>query len=58
MKRRRTTLLSLAALLGTALTALPASQAGAEETEQIRNGTFDSRRRRVVVHQRQRRPVR
>ncbi|MFI6034934.1 glycoside hydrolase family 9 protein [Streptomyces sp. NPDC051315] len=42
MKRRRTTLLPLAALLGTALTALPAQQAGAEETEQVRNGTFDT----------------
>ncbi|USQ84863.1 glycoside hydrolase family 9 protein [Streptomyces phaeoluteigriseus] len=42
MKRRRTTLLSLAALLGAALTALPAQQAGAEEAEQIRNGTFDT----------------
>ncbi|MEU0676437.1 glycoside hydrolase family 9 protein [Streptomyces sp. NPDC006172] len=42
MKRRRTTLLSLAALLGAALTALPVPQAGAEEIEQVRNGTFDS----------------
>ncbi|MFE9675519.1 glycoside hydrolase family 9 protein [Streptomyces sp. NPDC006259] len=42
MKRRRTTLLSLAALLGAALTALPVPQAGAEEVEQIRNGTFDA----------------
>ncbi|GEC02581.1 endoglucanase [Streptomyces spinoverrucosus] len=39
MKRRRTALLSLTALLGTALTALPAE---ADEVEQIRNGTFDT----------------
>ena len=42
MKRRRTTLLSLTALLGAALTALPASPAGADEVEQVRNGTFDT----------------
>ncbi|MFI1505366.1 glycoside hydrolase family 9 protein [Streptomyces sp. NPDC020597] len=42
MKRRRTALLSLAALLGAALTALPVQQAGAEETEQVRNGGFDT----------------
>ncbi|MBX9392206.1 glycoside hydrolase family 9 protein [Streptomyces sp. TRM72054] len=39
MKRRRTALLSLTALLGTALTALPAE---ADEVEQVRNGTFDT----------------
>ncbi|MBG0850699.1 glycoside hydrolase family 9 protein [Streptomyces spinoverrucosus] len=38
MNRGRTALLSLTALLGTALTALPAE---ADEVEQIRNGTFD-----------------
>ncbi|GGR32233.1 glycoside hydrolase family 9 protein [Streptomyces aurantiogriseus] len=42
MKRRRTTLLSLAALLGAALTALPVQQVAAEEVEQVRNGTFDT----------------
>ncbi|QJT05780.1 glycosyl hydrolase family 5 [Streptomyces asoensis] len=42
MKRRRTTLLSLAALLGAALTALPAQQAGADEVEQVRNGGFET----------------
>ncbi|NEY31554.1 glycosyl hydrolase family 5 [Streptomyces sp. PRKS01-65] len=42
MKRRRTALLSLTALLAGALTALPAAQAGAEEVEQVKNGTFDS----------------
>ncbi|MFF3935370.1 glycoside hydrolase family 9 protein [Streptomyces phaeofaciens] len=42
MKRRSTALLSLAALLGAALTALPAAQAGADEVEQVRNGGFDS----------------
>ncbi|MGW3990473.1 glycoside hydrolase family 9 protein [Streptomyces sp. NPDC004830] len=42
MHRRRTALLSLTALLATALTALPAAPAGAEETEQVRNGTFDT----------------
>nr|WP_260827166.1 glycoside hydrolase family 9 protein [Streptomyces sp. 15-116A]MCT7353540.1 glycoside hydrolase family 9 protein [Streptomyces sp. 15-116A] len=42
MNRRRTALLSLTGLLATALTALPAAPAGAEETEQVRNGTFDT----------------
>lgn len=42
VKRRSTALLSLAALLGAALTALPAAQAGADEVEQVRNGGFDS----------------
>ncbi|MFI2433415.1 glycoside hydrolase family 9 protein [Streptomyces sp. NPDC018693] len=42
MQRRRTSLLALTALLGAALTALPAQQAGADEVEQVRNGTFDS----------------
>ncbi|MEV6808295.1 glycoside hydrolase family 9 protein [Streptomyces sp. NPDC051132] len=42
MKRRTTALLTLTALLGTALTALPVQQAGAEEVEQVRNGTFDT----------------
>ncbi|WP_261720233.1 glycoside hydrolase family 9 protein [Streptomyces sp. FZ201] len=42
MKRRRTALLSLTALLATGLTALPAAQAGADEVEQLRNGTFDT----------------
>ncbi|MFI1372130.1 glycoside hydrolase family 9 protein [Streptomyces longwoodensis] len=42
MKRRTTALLTLTALLGTALTALPLQQAGAEEAEQVRNGTFDT----------------
>ncbi|WP_371667725.1 glycoside hydrolase family 9 protein [Streptomyces sp. NBC_00289] len=42
MKRRRTTALTLAALLGAALTALPAGPAAADEVEQIRNGTFDT----------------
>ncbi|WP_037671363.1 glycoside hydrolase family 9 protein [Streptomyces griseus] len=42
MKRRRTALLSLTALLATALSALPAQQAGADEVEQVRNGTFDT----------------
>ncbi|MFJ4809085.1 glycoside hydrolase family 9 protein [Streptomyces longwoodensis] len=42
MKRRTTALLTLTALLGTALTALPVQQAGAEEAEQVRNGTFDT----------------
>ncbi|MFF9044159.1 glycoside hydrolase family 9 protein [Streptomyces parvulus] len=41
MKRRRTALVSLAALLAAAVTALPAAPAGADETEQVRNGTFD-----------------
>ncbi|WP_210587209.1 glycoside hydrolase family 9 protein [Streptomyces sp. GESEQ-35] len=39
MKRRRTALLSLTALLGAALTALPAA---ADEIEQLKNGTFDT----------------
>ncbi|MDX2598262.1 glycoside hydrolase family 9 protein [Streptomyces sp. WI03-4A] len=42
MKRRSATLLALTALLASVLTALPAVPAGAEETEQIRNGTFDT----------------
>ncbi|MDL5205535.1 glycoside hydrolase family 9 protein [Streptomyces sp. ALI-76-A] len=42
MKRRRTALLSLTALLGSALVGLPASQAAADEVEQVRNGTFDT----------------
>ncbi|MBT2411170.1 glycoside hydrolase family 9 protein [Streptomyces sp. ISL-12] len=41
MRRRSTVLVPLAALLAAALTALPAGPAGAEETEQVRNGTFD-----------------
>ncbi|MZD56067.1 glycoside hydrolase family 9 protein [Streptomyces sp. SID5606] len=41
MRRRRTALVSLAALLAAAVTALPAAPAGADETEQVRNGTFD-----------------
>ncbi|MFH9818431.1 glycoside hydrolase family 9 protein [Streptomyces sp. NPDC017230] len=42
MTRRRTALVSLTALLAAAVTALPASPAGAEETEQVKNGTFDN----------------
>ncbi|MFF9607858.1 glycoside hydrolase family 9 protein [Streptomyces sp. NPDC014684] len=42
MNRRTTAMLTLTALLGTALTALPVQQAGAEEVEQVRNGTFDT----------------
>ncbi|MPY50523.1 glycoside hydrolase family 9 protein [Streptomyces acidicola] len=42
MKRRRTTLLSVTALLAAALTALPAGPAEAEEVEQVKNGTFDT----------------
>ncbi|MER6093259.1 glycoside hydrolase family 9 protein [Streptomyces bluensis] len=45
MKRRRTTLLAVTALLATALTALPAGSAQAdkaEEVEQVKNGTFDT----------------
>ncbi|WP_435208857.1 glycoside hydrolase family 9 protein [Streptomyces sp. bgisy034] len=42
MKRRRTTLLTLSALLAAGLTALPAAPAGAEEVEQLKNGKFDS----------------
>ncbi|MGW1610608.1 glycoside hydrolase family 9 protein [Streptomyces sp. NPDC002285] len=42
MKRRRTTLLSLTALLAAGLTALPAAPAGADEVEQLENGSFDT----------------
>lgn len=42
MKRRKTTLLALTALLAAALTALPAGSAQAEEVEQVKNGTFDT----------------
>ncbi|MDT0433765.1 MULTISPECIES: glycoside hydrolase family 9 protein [Streptomyces] len=42
MKRRRTALLTLTALLGAVLTALPAAPAAADEVEQVRNGTFDT----------------
>ncbi|MFJ4325586.1 glycoside hydrolase family 9 protein [Streptomyces tricolor] len=42
MKRRRTAVLPLTALLAVAFTALPARQAGADEVEQVRNGTFDA----------------
>ncbi|CAM5367659.1 Cellulase 1 [Streptomyces alboniger] len=42
MKRRRTTLLSLTALLGAALVGLPAPGAVADEVEQVKNGTFDT----------------
>ncbi|MGW0706246.1 glycoside hydrolase family 9 protein [Streptomyces sp. NPDC002643] len=42
MKRRRTTLLAVTALLAAALTALPAATAQAEEVEQVQNGTFDT----------------
>jgi endoglucanase len=42
VNRRSIALLSLTGLLATALTALPAAQAGADEVEQVRNGTFDS----------------
>ncbi|MGF0176535.1 glycoside hydrolase family 9 protein [Streptomyces sp. Marseille-Q5077] len=42
MKRRRTTLLSLTALLAAGLTALPAAPAGADEVEQLKNGSFDT----------------
>ncbi len=42
VKRRRTTLLSVTALLAAALTAFPAGPAGAEEIEQVKNGTFDT----------------
>ncbi|GCB43579.1 glycoside hydrolase family 9 protein [Streptomyces sp. NL15-2K] len=42
MKRRRTTLLSLTALLAAALVGLPAPGAAAEEVEQVKNGTFDT----------------
>ncbi|MET7479408.1 glycoside hydrolase family 9 protein [Streptomyces sp. NPDC005648] len=42
MNRRRTTLLALLALLSAGLTALPAAPAAADETEQLKNGTFDT----------------
>ncbi|WP_367319088.1 glycoside hydrolase family 9 protein [Streptomyces sp. HUAS ZL42] len=42
MKRRSTVLVSLTALLAAGLTALPAAPAGAEEVEQLKNGTFDT----------------
>ncbi|WP_200304838.1 glycoside hydrolase family 9 protein [Streptomyces adelaidensis] len=42
MKRRRTTLLAITALLAAALTALPTGSAQAEEVEQVENGTFDT----------------
>ncbi|MER6633839.1 glycoside hydrolase family 9 protein [Streptomyces sp. NPDC000987] len=42
MARRRTALLTLTALLGTALVGLPSGPAAADEVEQVRNGTFDS----------------
>lgn len=42
MKRRRTTLLAATALLAAALTTLPAGPAGADEVEQVKNGTFDT----------------
>jgi endoglucanase len=42
VKRRRTALLSLTALLAAGLTALPAAPAGADEVEQLKNGTFDT----------------
>lgn len=42
MKRRRTALLTLTALLGAVLTGLPAAPAAADEVEQVRNGTFDT----------------
>ncbi|MEU3663550.1 glycoside hydrolase family 9 protein [Streptomyces sp. NPDC032940] len=42
MKRRRTALVCLTALLAAAVTALPAAPAGADETEQVKNGTFDN----------------
>lgn len=42
MKRHRTALLALAALMGTALAGLPASGAAADEVEQLKNGTFDT----------------
>ncbi|MDX2936530.1 glycoside hydrolase family 9 protein [Streptomyces ipomoeae] len=42
MKRRRTTLLAVTALLAAALTALPTGTAQAEEVEQVKNGTFDT----------------
>ena len=42
MNKRRTALLSLTALLAAGLTAVPVGPAGADEVEQIRNGTFDT----------------
>ncbi|MFC8513639.1 glycoside hydrolase family 9 protein [Streptomyces sp. NPDC057257] len=42
MKRRRTALLTLTALLGAVLTALPVGPASADEVEQLKNGTFDT----------------
>ncbi|MEV6945376.1 glycoside hydrolase family 9 protein [Streptomyces sp. NPDC051172] len=42
MKRRRTILLTLTALLGTALTGVPAHPAAADQVEQLKNGTFDT----------------
>ncbi|WP_030045790.1 glycoside hydrolase family 9 protein, partial [Streptomyces resistomycificus] len=42
MKRRRTALLSLTALVATALVGLPAPGAAADEVEQLENGTFDT----------------
>ncbi|MEV0182255.1 glycoside hydrolase family 9 protein [Streptomyces sp. NPDC050625] len=42
MKRRRTALFAVTALLAAAFTALPAPRAGADEVEQVRNGTFDT----------------
>ncbi|MFG2793291.1 glycoside hydrolase family 9 protein [Streptomyces sp. NPDC048419] len=42
MKRRRTTLLTIVALVGAALIALPAGPAAADEVEQLKNGTFDT----------------
>ncbi|MET9256270.1 glycoside hydrolase family 9 protein [Streptomyces sp. NPDC003717] len=42
MRRPATALAGLAALLAAAVTALPAAPAGADETELVRNGTFDS----------------
>jgi endoglucanase len=42
VKRRRTSLLALTALLAAALTALPGGSAQADEVEQVKNGTFDT----------------
>ncbi|MFE7760802.1 glycoside hydrolase family 9 protein [Streptomyces sp. NPDC057438] len=42
MKRRRTSLLALTALLAAALTALPGGPAQADEVEQVKNGSFDT----------------
>ncbi|QNP74488.1 glycoside hydrolase family 9 protein [Streptomyces roseirectus] len=41
-RRRRTSLLTLAALLGGTLAVLPAAPAGADEVEQVKNGGFDA----------------